>query len=80
MIFREITQIHKGAVTRLITAENVYGEKGRGGMAEMSEEPSSEIRRIGQHHDGGAFGARELGQKWKVRPCIFPCLSENMGE
>ena len=55
--------------TRLVTAENVYGEKGRGGMAEVSDTPQREVERIGQTwRNGGA--ARELGTKWKVRPCI----------
>jgi len=58
------------AKTRLITAENVYGEKGRGGMAEISAEPQSEVARIGQRWDGPNACARELGRGWKVRPCI----------
>ena len=58
------------ATTRLITAENVYGEKGRGGMAELSTEPQPEVVRIGQKWDGPNGCARELGQTWKVRPCI----------
>ncbi len=58
------------ARTRLITAENVYGEKGRGGMAELSIDPQPEVLRIGQHWDGPNSCARELGQSWKVRPCI----------
>jgi hypothetical protein len=58
------------AKTRLITAENVYGEKGRGGMADLTAEPQAEVARIGQHWDGPNWGARELGRKWKVRPCI----------
>jgi hypothetical protein len=43
------------AVTRSISAENFSGAKGQGGMAT----------------DGtGAVAARELGQGWKVSPCI----------
>jgi len=43
------------AITRSISAENRTGAKGRGGMAT----------------DGtGAIAARELGQGWKVSPCI----------
>lgn len=42
------------AQTRSISAENPSGEKGRGGMA-LPE---------------GHGAARELGQGWKVRPCI----------
>ena len=33
------------AVTRSITAENVYGEKGRGGMAEVSDTPQRGVKR-----------------------------------
>jgi hypothetical protein len=58
------------AKTRLITAENVYGEKGRGGMAEVSDEPQDSVTRIGQKWDGANLCARELGVQWKVRPCI----------
>jgi len=36
------------AVTRSITAENVYGEKGRGGMAEVSAAPQAEVIKLGQ--------------------------------
>ena len=43
------------ARTRSISAENVTGEKGRGGMATEG---------------AGAHGARELGQGWKVSPSI----------
>lgn len=64
-----ITRITAGK-TRLFTAENVYGEKGRGGMAQLSQTPQSEVTGIGQPWDGPNTCARELGQKWKVRPCI----------
>ena len=57
------------AQTRSITAENVYGEKGRGGMAEVSEEAQPEVIRIGQK-GGLNTCARDLGRTWKVRPCI----------
>jgi hypothetical protein len=43
------------AQTRSISAENFTGEKGKGGMATEGE---------------GARAARELGQGWKVSPCI----------
>ncbi len=43
------------AVTRSISAENPQGEKGRGGMATGGS---------------GAEAARELGQGWKISPCI----------
>jgi hypothetical protein len=57
-------------VTRLFTAENVYGRKGAGGMAKLTEAPQPEVAEIGQKWDGKASAARELGAKWKVRPCI----------
>jgi D-arabinan exo alpha-(1,3)/(1,5)-arabinofuranosidase (non-reducing end) len=43
------------AVTRSISAENFNGEAGKGGMATEGE---------------GSNAARELGQGWKVSPCI----------
>jgi hypothetical protein len=56
------------AETRCVTAENVYGEKGRGGMA-LPFECQEEVKCIGQTwYEGKA--ARDLGQGWKVRPCI----------
>ena len=58
------------AQTRSISAENVYGDKGRGGMAEVVAQPQAEVARIGQTWDGPYPYAKELGQKWKVRPCI----------
>ena len=58
------------AQTRSITAENVYGEKGRGGMADVSAEPQAGVARIGQKWDGPNPCARDLGRTWKVRPCI----------
>lgn len=64
-----ITRLREGT-TRLFTAENVYGEKGHGGMADMTEEPPSDVAKIGQLWDGPCAAARELGRKWKVRPCI----------
>jgi len=58
------------AVTRSITAENVYGEKGKGAMAELSATPQPEVARIGQKWDGPNPCARDLGRGWKLRPCI----------
>ena len=58
------------AKTRSITAENVYGEKGRGGMAEVSDVPQAEVTKIGQKWDGPNKCAKDLGRTWKVRPCI----------
>ncbi len=65
----QITRL-SDAHTRMVTAENVYGEKGKGGMAQVSDEPQPEVTRIGQHWDGAQAAARDLGRKWKVRPCI----------
>mgnify|MGYP006297729353 CR=1 FL=1 len=57
------------STTRLFTPENVLGEKGRGGMARVSDTPQPEVERLGQSwHLQSA--ARELGQGWKVRPDI----------
>lgn len=64
-----ITQI-RDAQTFLITAENVYGEKGKGGMAQLTEEPQDSVAKIGQVWEGPQPCARELGAGWKVRPCI----------
>ena len=64
-----ITKVTKGK-TRLFSAENVYGEKGRGGMAQVSDIPQEEVVKIGQQWPGIQHYARDLGQKWKVRPCI----------
>ena len=64
----DITKLTNGK-TRLITAENVYGEPGRGGMAEVGDTPQAEVLRIGQNWENNRC-ARELGQKWKVRPCV----------
>jgi len=58
-----------GAQTRSITAENVYGERGRGGMAEVSETPQPEVVRIGQKWEPSQV-ASDLGRGWKVRPSI----------
>lgn len=58
------------ARTRQITAENVYGKKGAGGRAELTVEPQEDIAQIGQKWDGPNACARELGPKYKVRPCI----------
>ncbi len=77
--FFNITKLTKGQ-TRLITGENVYGDKGRGGMAKSSDTPQEEVARIGQvwehtmenfdracHRD---LNKENFGQTWKVRPCI----------
>ncbi|OQY31848.1 MAG: hypothetical protein B6241_13035 [Spirochaetaceae bacterium 4572_59] len=57
------------AKTRSISAENVYGEKGKGGMAPFSDTPQNEVVQIGQKWRKER-AARDLGQKWKNRPCI----------
>lgn len=80
MTLSSITHLSKmtNGKTHLITGENVYGEKGKGGMAQVSSIPQPEVERIGQQwYDPEVpgtppYSARELGQKWKVRPCI--CL------
>ncbi|MCL2060212.1 MAG: DUF2961 domain-containing protein [Oscillospiraceae bacterium] len=64
-----ITKLTNGK-TRLFTAENVYGEKGAGGMADVVAQPQDAVARIGQVWDGPNPCARDLGKKWKVRPCI----------
>ncbi len=56
--------------TRYFTPENVYGQKGQGGMADLSETPQSDVAKIGQLWGDWSQCARDLGQKWKVRPCI----------
>ena len=56
--------------TRLFSPENVYGEKGRGGMAQVSDTPQPEVLKIGQAWEKSYPAARDLGLKWKVRPCI----------
>ena len=58
------------AESRSVSPENVYGEKGKGGTADFSEEIPPEIKKIGQKWNGGNPCSRDLGQKWKVRPCI----------
>lgn len=68
-LLRELTALSP-AQTRVVTAENVYGERGAGGMAALSEEPQPEVTRIGQVWGGPNACARDLGRKWKVRPCI----------
>ena len=66
--FYNITKVTNGK-TRIITAENVYGEAGKGGMAPVSDMPQDEVVKIGQNWEKSG-AARELGIKWKVRPCI----------
>ena len=65
----KISKVTSGK-TRLFSAENVYGEKGKGGMADYSDTPQKEVVKIGQQWKKSNPAARELGQKWKVRPCI----------
>lgn len=55
--------------SRSVSPENVYGEKGRGGMAGLGAEAQPEVLRLGQEwrpHDC----SRDLGRGWKIRPCI----------
>lgn len=58
------------ARSRSVSPENVYGEKGRGGMADLTDEPPDDVARIGQHWEPHYGPAAELGLGWKVRPCI----------
>ena len=67
--FSKITKITSGK-TRLFSAENVYGKKGSGGMADITATPQQDVVDIGQIWGGPNSAARDLGQKWKVRPCI----------
>jgi len=67
---RDLPRLTHGR-TRLFSPENVYGEKGRGGMAGLTVAPQPEVARIGQYWAGINPSARELGQKWKVRPYIL---------
>jgi len=64
-----ITRITQGK-TRLFSPENVYGEKGKGAMADITYAPQPEVARIGQHWMGINPSARELGRTWKVRPFV----------
>ena len=60
-------------ITHLITAENVYGKKGVGGMAEIGK-LQDDVAKLGQPACTGNMetqAARELGTGWKVRPCIY---------
>jgi len=54
------------AVSRSLTAENVMGEKGKGGMAT----PSTSL------HPGSCEAGRELGTGWKLSPCISIAAGE----
>jgi len=51
------------AKTRSISPENFTGEKGKGGMAQLSDS-------IYNHKALAARQARELGQGWKLNPCV----------
>ncbi len=67
--FFNITKV-SNAQTHLITGENVYGEKGKGGMAQQSSTIQPEVAKIGQIWESPNPCARDLGAKWKIRPCI----------
>ena len=58
----DLSNIYKKrrAESRSLSAENFRGEKGKGGMATAET----------TLHKGCANSARELGQTWKVSPCI----------
>jgi len=52
--------IKRTAESRSLSAENFRGDKGKGGMATADT----------SLHEGSAKSARELGQGWKVSPCL----------
>ncbi len=62
--------VSSNARSRSVTAENVYGEKGKGGMARTDGSVQEEVKRIGQIPESAEKAARDLGRKWKVRPYI----------
>ena len=55
--------------TRMVSAENVYGRKGSGGMASLEDVAEEDVKSIGQSPSKSA-APKDLGRKWKVRPCI----------
>ncbi len=57
------------AKSRSISAENVYGEKGKGGMAPFSDTSPKDVLKIGQKWKKEK-ASRDLGQKWKNRAYI----------
>ena len=62
-----ISRLTKGR-TRLFTAENVYGEKGKGCMADPATGFAPRAEELGQTKDMASRASRELGVGWKVRP------------
>jgi len=52
------------AKSRSISAENYTGEKGKGGMADPKDKDIPNAA-------NGWRAARDLGQTWKINPCIF---------
>ncbi|GHU88908.1 hypothetical protein FACS189476_06830 [Spirochaetia bacterium] len=68
-MLKDIAKLSNG-ITHLITAENVYGAKGAGGRAVPGGGIQADVKKIGQNADTQDRAARDLGQKWKVRPCI----------
>ena len=68
-MLEDIAKLKQGT-THLLTAENVYGAKGAGGKAVPFGDPGEGAARIGQTDSLSSGPARELGQKWKVRPCL----------
>jgi hypothetical protein len=68
MLTSSFAQLRSGK-SRSVSPENVYGEKGRGGMAVAGQTPQPEVARLGQEwtpHDC----ARDLGVGWKMRQSI----------
>ncbi len=68
MLTNEYSNLRPG-LSRSVSPENVYGEKGRGGMAIPGPDPQPEVVRIGQEWRPQSC-SRDLGQGWKCRPCI----------
>lgn len=57
------------AQSRSISAENVYGKKGQGGMAEEGPTPQDNVVALGQPWFERTC-SRDIGRGWKVRPCL----------
>ena len=64
-----ISKITQGK-TRLFTAENVLGEKGKGAMADPATGFVPDAEALGQNPDMARRACRELGVGCKVRPYI----------
>ncbi len=64
----------KKRISRSISAENVYGKPGAGGMADI-DAPQEDVLKIGQQWSPEerfpTHASAKLGKKHKVRPCIY---------